>query len=99
MPYPTGGNLGPAFEELSAIANESATLNARATTVLDGIRDALIGQHVIQYGRRWQISQVQVWGSARVTCYGVTVSKKGKVGTRGFDLGLLENCRFVSEPR
>lgn len=95
MSYPTTGNAAPHFADLSAIAEEHRKLQERAREILDQIRPVLIGQRVRQWGRVWQICQVDVRANARVTCYGVTVSKTGKVGTRGFDLGLLENCEFL----
>lgn len=97
MAYPTNGNLGPAFSDLSAIAAEVEALRVRGRAILDDIRPALIGQRVRRYGREWQVCQVQIWGGGDVTCYGVRVSKKGKVGTRGFDLGLLAQCEFISD--
>jgi hypothetical protein len=95
MPYPTTGNTAPAFAELSRLSSEAKALNEQAEQVLDEIRQVLIGQHVIQWGRRWQVCQVDVRSNARVTCYGVTVSKRGKIGKRGFDLGALEHCELV----
>lgn len=95
MSYPTTGNLGPSFSDLSAIAAEVEALRVRGRAILADIRPALIGQRVRRYGHDWQISQVQLWAGGNVTCYGVRVSKKGRVGTRGFDLGLLEHCEFL----
>lgn len=95
MPYPKTGNLAPAFTDLAALAAEIDTLRERANAILADIRPALIGQRVAKYGRTWQITQVQIWGSGRVTCYAVRVSKKGKVGTRSFDLGNLDQCEFI----
>ena len=96
MSYPTTGNLAPAFADLSGIAKQCADLNNRACVILNDIRPALLGQRVTRYGRLWEVSQVQVWANGRVTCYGVRVSKKGKVGTRGFSLGMLEDCKFIT---
>lgn len=95
MPFPTEGNLAPAFAELSQYRRDCACLTASAAKVLAEIRPALIGQRVRQFGRIWQIKQVDVRGNGVVSCYGVTVSKRGRVGTRGFDLGILEECEFI----
>lgn len=95
MSYPTNGNLGPSFVELADLAAHCAVARRKAMNILDDIRPALIGQRVTRYGRTWEICQVQVGLSGHVTCYGVTVSKRGKVGRRGFDLGNLSHCDFV----
>lgn len=96
MSYPTTGNLTPHFADLSSISADVRALKDRADVILKDIRPALIGQRVFRYGRHWQIVQIQVNSGGEVSCYGVTVSRKGKVGTRGFDLGLLEHCDFMS---
>lgn len=96
MPYPTGGNMGQHFADLAELEKAQQEIRDSAREILDQIKPALIGQHVRQYGRLWQICQVDVRACAVVTCYGVTVSKTGKVGTRGFDLGMLSDCEFVN---
>lgn len=96
MTVPTIGNLAPALADLSGIAREARELHRRANDVLKDIRPALIGLRVRRYGREWQICQVDIRGNASLTCCGVTVSKRGKVGTRAFDLGRLEDCEFLA---
>lgn len=96
MAFPTTGNLAPAFAELSKLKDEVKTLNDKAKAIIEDVRPALIGQRVSRFGRIYEICQVDVRGSARPTCYGVTVSRDGKVGSRGFDLGALEDCEFLS---
>lgn len=97
MPYPTTGNMAPTFADLSRLATESMALSDEARMLLLNIRPALIGQRVRRFNRMWQIVQVDVRGNAQVTCYGVTVSRSGKVGTRGFDLGNLDGCEFIDD--
>jgi hypothetical protein len=83
---------------LSEIAADCEHLRREAVEILDGIRPALIGQRVYRYGRMWQIVTARVSSTGAITCYGVTVSRRGKVGTRGFDLGRLADCDFIDEP-
>lgn len=96
MTYPTTGNLAPIFVDLSRLAFDSRQLHRKATEILNDIRPALLGQRVARYGRTWEICQVQVSLGGNVTCYGHAVNKRGKVGTRGFDLGSLEHCEFLA---
>lgn len=96
MTFPTTGNLAPHFVDLLRIKGEVAELNRQATAIINDIRPALIGQRVVRFGRVYQICQVDVRRNAQPTCYGVTVSREGKVGSRGFDLGALEDCEFLS---
>lgn len=95
MSYPTTGNLSPSLCTLEQIAATSRKLREDAKRILDDIRPAIIGQRVRQYQRTWEICQVSIASSGDVICYGVTVSKRGKVGTRGFDLGRLQDCEFI----
>jgi hypothetical protein len=96
MPFPATGNLAPALAELSRYAKEVDDIKRRANALLCDIGTGLVGQRVRRFdGRIWEICQVD-WRYGSVHCYGVSVSKRGKVGTRAFDLGKLEDCKFLT---
>src|SRR6202021_1851257 len=95
MAYPTTGNLAPSLSDLSGLAKDVRAIQDRARAILADIRPGLIGQRVRRFDRVWEIKQVQIWGGGDVTCYGVRGSKRGQGGTRGFDLGMLEQCESL----
>lgn len=97
MTFPTTGNLAPALADLAELERAQEEMRTSAREILDQIRTGLVGQRVRAHGREWQICQVDVRTRAVVTCYGVTVSRSGKVGTRGFCLGDLSGCQFLDE--
>ncbi len=97
MAFPTTGNTGPLFSRLRDIAAECALLRREAHEILKDLNPVIIGRRVKRFGRVWQISQARIGNSGSVQCYGVTVSRKGKVGTRDFDLGNLSDCDFIEE--
>jgi hypothetical protein len=89
-------NLAPALGDLAALRKEAFELSERARAILDDLRPALVGRRVFRWGRVYQIDALRIDNGARVRCYGVTVSGAGKVGTRGFDLGTLDECEIIS---
>lgn len=95
MSYPVTGNTAPALRQLSRLAALERRMTRRGQAILKEISPALIGQQVIRYRRRWSICQVHIRKNCVVSCYGVGVTKRGKIGVRGFDLGNLEECEFV----
>lgn len=97
MSYPADKNTSPMLRKLSQIGRLANRLNDRAQEILDEIGPTLIGQQVIRYGRRYQIMQKPRVHGGHLEVYGVPVNRKtGIVGTRGYSLGKLEDCEFVT---
>jgi hypothetical protein len=97
MAYPTSGNTGPLFRRLDDIANDCSHLRREAQEILGDLKPVVIGQRVERHGRVYQIVDAHVGLSGNVVAYGVTVNRKGKVGSRGFDLGNLVDCKFIDK--
>lgn len=88
--------LALSLAELAKIAEQTMTLRKMANARLDEIRPLLIGKRVRAYGHLYQISQVSISLLNQIKGYGVRVNRKGRAGTRGYDIGTISNWKFVS---
>lgn len=95
MSYPTTGNAASALHELSQIAHRTRGERERAQLVLADILQHLIGTRVCRFGRVYEIAGARIGLDNTVDASGRTVSARGKVGTRQFSLGDLEECEFL----
>lgn len=96
MPYPKDGPAANAYAALSAIAQKSAELRQEAETILSAIDERVIGQRVRAFGHIYEVCTARIHPNGGVRCYGVRVNKKGEVGSRGYDIGMLEDCEFLT---
>ena len=89
--------LDSALRELFGYEQDADRLGEDAKATLKEVRPLLIGKRVRTYGRDYVLKQVEVRRNAAVTCYGLRINKRGKVGTRGFDIGELSKMKFLDE--
>lgn len=97
---PTAALLN-AISDMKKFEKETDALRRRAIARLEEIRPLLIGRRLRRFGRIYQIPREGLYIDAygALSCYGVTVSPKGAIGTRAFSIGRVALCELLEEPK